>query len=155
MQVSRIALALTLVSFVACQPPGPAELSEEDIAAIEASAQAWLDAVRASDWPAVAAMYTDDAVFMPPNEPAVVGRDSILAWFEAFPPIGDVDIEVVEIDGRGELVYVRGTYELTITPEGLGPIADSGKWLEIRRKQADGSWPLSRDIFNSDLALPE
>ena len=34
------------------------------------------------------------------------------------------------------------------------PIQDHGKFIEIRRKQPDGSWLISRDIFNSDLPLP-
>jgi ketosteroid isomerase-like protein len=31
---------------------------------------------------------------------------------------------------------------------------DSGKYIEIWRKQSDGTWKLVRDIFNSDLPLP-
>jgi len=40
---------------------------------------------------------------------------------------------------------------MTMTPEGSDPIDDTGKYLEIWKKQADGGWKVVRDIFNSDL----
>ena len=62
----------------------------------------------------------------------------------------------VIVDGRDDLAYVVGTYTMTIVPPGApGPINDSGKYVEIRRKQSDGSWLIAVDIFNSDLPTPE
>ena len=155
MQLSRIATVLVLVSLAACQPPGPAALSEEDIAAIEVTSEAFLKAVLASDWTAVAATYTDDAVLMPPNGPAVEGRANIQTFFESFPPLNEFNLSNVETTGRGDLAYVRGTYKMTIAPEGRDKFDDSGKYLEIRRKQADGSWLIARDMFSSDLPLSQ
>ncbi len=60
------------------------------------------------------ATYTEDAVLMPPNGPAVQGRDDIQAFWESFPPVADLDLANVEIAGRGDLAYVRGTYKLKI-----------------------------------------
>jgi ketosteroid isomerase-like protein len=34
-------------------------------------------------------------------------------------------------------------------------VEDRGKYLEIWKRQADGSWKVALDIFNSDLPLPE
>ncbi len=42
-------------------------LSEEDLAAIEASLESFAQVIRASDWAALAALYTEDAVFMAPE----------------------------------------------------------------------------------------
>jgi len=163
-------LFLVLFSLTACQPPAseepsesmsesdmaePAGLSAEDLAAHEATTQAWMDAVLAADWDALGATYTEDAVLMAPNSEAIVGRAGIQAFFESFPPIGGIELHPAEVEGVGDLAYVRGTFTLTLTPEGADPIIDSGKYLEIRRKQADGTWLLSRDLFNSSLPLPE
>jgi len=50
---------------------------------------------------------------------------------------------------------VRGTWTLAIAAAGRTPaIEDHGKFLEVRRKQADGSWLMVADIFNSDVPLP-
>jgi hypothetical protein len=34
------------------------------------------------------------------------------------------------------------------------PIEEQGKFLQIYRKQSDGSWKMTREIYNSDLPLP-
>ncbi len=154
-RISPVAACVALLVMAACQPPGPATLSEEDIAGNEATTQAWGEAANAGDWAALGATYTADAVLLPPNEPAVQGRGGIQAWFEAFPPVSDFNLETVEIEGVGDLAFVRGTYTLTMTPEGMDTVADTGKYIEVRRKQADGSWLIYRDIFSSNLAAAQ
>ena len=132
-----------------------AGLADEDVAAIRASTEAYLQAWRSGDWAALTGLHTEDAIVMPPNESAIQGRDAIQAWNEPDPPPIEANLTIVEIDGRGDLAYVRGTYTLTYEPIGEpGPIQDTGKYIEIRRKQQDGSWLISIDIFNSDLPLP-
>jgi ketosteroid isomerase-like protein len=58
-----------------------------------------------------------------------------------------------ETVGAGDLAYVRGRYTMTMAPPGGPVMADSGKYLEIWRKQG-GSWKVTRDMFNSDVPLP-
>lgn len=152
-RISSVIVLVILISLIACQPSGPAALTDADKAAIEASSQAWMESAQANDWSTLATKYSEDAVFMPPNQPAVEGRDNIQAWFEALPPVSAMEIKTVDIDGNGDLAYVQGTYIMTVAPEGLEPVTDTGKFIEIRRKQADGSWLLIRDIFNSDLPV--
>ncbi len=117
--------------------------------------ESFAQVIRASDWAALAALYTEDAVFMAPNAPAVEGRAAIRAWLEPFPPI-EYEGTVVEIDGRGDLAFVRGNYSETYTVEGAPePIHHAGKYVEIWRRQPDGSWLIAVEIWNSDLPLPE
>ena len=149
-------LIITLLgcAVLACQP-APAKLSEADIAAIRASTDSFTSNARARRDSANAALFTLDGVFMPPNQPAVEGRAAIQAWLAAFPPMSDFAAKVVEVDGRGDVAYVRGTYALTIAAAGRTPaMSDHGKYLEIRRRQSDGRWLTAFDIFNSDVPLP-
>lgn len=126
-------------------------LSEEDIAANRAVSEEYERLLTAQDFDALVRLYTDDAVFMPPHHPIVRGRAALKSWLAAFPRITRFTLEVDEIDGCQGLAYVRGTYTGTFHPEGApGPVDDVGKFVEIRRKQADGSWLLTTDIFNSD-----
>ena len=148
-------LAVLVVIIVAGRPVQQG-LTSADEAAIRKSIESYAEAVLASDWAGLAAMHTEDAVVMPPNEPAVQGRAALEAWGEAWPPITEFSTAAVEIDGRGDLAFVRGTFAMTIMPEGTPePIQDTGKYVEIWRKQPDGSWLIAVDIFNSDLPLPE
>ena len=108
------------------------------------------------DWATVAALYVDDAVLNPPHEPAVKGRKAIRAWFEKFPPLTEFKASNVKVDGGDDLAYVLGTYTMTIAPPGApGAVNDSGKYVEVRRKQSDGSWLIAVDMFNSDLPAPQ
>lgn len=155
-RIISVVVLLVLLALTACQPAGPAALTANDKTAIASAAQAWMEAANAADWESLAAMYSEDAVFMPPNQPTVEGRANILAWFEAFPPINNISLKQVDVDGVGDLAYVRGTYSITMTPEeGMGSITDTGKYIEIRRRQTDGSWLIVRDIYNSDLSASQ
>jgi ketosteroid isomerase-like protein len=99
-------------------------------------------------------MFTEDAAILPPNTPIQQGRASIEAWVRTFPPMRDLRIEPTEVVGRSDLAYASGRYSLVVMLPGTPPAPDSGKYIEIWRKQRDGSWKLFRDIFNSDLPLP-
>lgn len=128
------------------------ELLPEDIVAIKELHQAWTPAIVDKDFDTLIRLYTDDAIVLPPNGPKAQGRAAVLDWMKAFPAITDANLTIEEIDGYGDLAFVRGAYFMTIVPDGTGePIQDRGKFIEIRRKQADGSWLMARDIFNSDL----
>ncbi len=153
------AFALSLTS-MACQPAAQeaasGALSAEDIAAIRDVAESFRQAMLASDWETATSLFIEDAVRQPPNEPMIVGRAAILASMEAEPvTFTQFSNAPLEIDGRGDLAYARGTYSLTATAEGMAePITDKGKYLGVFRKQADGSWLAAADIWNSDLPLP-
>ena len=158
----RRSVAFTALMFMAplaaCQAPAPevGPLSEEDVAAIKASAVVFVEAVVAGDWAAVSAGYTEDAVLVFPNEPAVEGRVAIQAFFELFPSITQFEPTIVQMDGRGDLAFVRATYAMTYIVEGTPePIHDRGQYVEIWRKQPDGKWLIAVDISNSDLPLPD
>jgi uncharacterized protein (TIGR02246 family) len=158
----RRSVAFTALLFMAplaaCQAPAPeaGPLSEEDVAAIEASADIFVEAALAGDWEALAALYTEDVVLMPPNGPVVEGRVAIQDFLESFPFITQFAVTIVQIDGRGDLAFVRGTNSMTLIVEGTSePIHITGKYVEIWRKQPDGKWLIAVDIWNSDLPLPE
>lgn len=151
--------ALTVVALVwlalsACeQRPGPAQLTDADRNAIRDRVPSFDKSVLAADWPAVISVYTEDGILMPPNAPAVQGRAAMRKFFEGFPKITEFKQSVVEIEGGGDLVYVRGTYEMTMIPPGAkSPQKDKGKVLAVWRKQPDGSWLVSRVSWNPDLA---
>ncbi len=147
------ALAALVLLVSACAPPPPAELTEADKSAITAAERTFQKAFNDSNWDALAAQYTEDAVVMPPNGATVTGREGIKALFSSFPPGTVVELKIVDIKGVGDLAYVRGASALTI-PMGDVTATDLGKYIEIRRKQADGSWLMTVDIFNSDTPLP-
>src|SRR5918992_879718 len=60
----------------------PAATASNIDAAIRAVADAYVKATLAADAKAIADLYTDDAVEMPPNHPVVKGRAAIQQYYE-------------------------------------------------------------------------
>ena len=129
------------------------QLTDADKKSIQDVTDRWLKAMMNNDSTAIAAEYTEDAMLLPPNESVVKGRAAIRHYLGQFPKVTSFKAPLVEMDGHGDLAYVRGTYEATLMPPGAkNPIKDSGKFIEIRRKQPDGRWLIQRDFWNSDAA---
>lgn len=131
--------------------------TEAEKAAIAESNRKWLAAVEAKDIEACVSFYAPDAVEMQPGMPALVGREAIREWFEAWLPDTSVSNaffpERTEVAASGDVAYDRGTYRFTgSTPD--GPIEDVGKYLVIWKK-IDGDWKVVASTSNSDLPQPE
>jgi uncharacterized protein (TIGR02246 family) len=141
-------------SLAACKT-APLSLSEAETASIREIGNEFTKAIVAGDWAALAKLYTEDATLMPPGGPSVAGRPAIEAFLAGFPKVTEMSFDLDEVDGRGDLAFVRGAYRMTMEIPGTpGPVMDEGKFIEIRRKQADGRWLVDVDIFNSNLPPP-
>ena len=101
-------------------------------------------------------LWTEDGVQMPPDEPAVVGKEQIRARNSAVLDQFTFNMENItnlEAEESGDLGFARGRFNAILTPKGGGdPLVVDGKFLTILRKQADGSWRIHRDAFNSNVA---
>ena len=150
---SLLVAVFCLGSGLGCQSkPQPAGLSEADRTAIRQAVQAFVNNAKAQprNDKASAAFYEEDAIMMPPNHPDVRGRAAIEVFLASFPPLSDYQLESLEIDGQGNLAYERGSNFMILTPSSGAPTEWRSKYLVIYRKQADGSWKVSREIFTPD-----
>ena len=162
---ARIAtvLALGVLMLSACTFGGPAsgdsspaELTDGDLAAIRAADSAFMAAANAGDVDALAAVYTNSAMLLPPNFPPQRGREAIRKFWDGFLQAYTVkfDIGSDTIEGRGDLAYNVGHYRFTAVPKARSEpgMADEGKFVEILKKQPDGSWKYVVDMYSSNLA---
>jgi uncharacterized protein (TIGR02246 family) len=136
----------------------PAPLSARDSAGIAAADSAFQAAANAGDAAGVAAVYATDASLLPPNLPVQRGRTAIRVFWAGLLDAYTVRFEIAPdmIEGRGDLAYNMGHYRFTALPkEKNAPgIADEGKFVEILKRQPDGTWKYVVDIYNSNLAPP-
>lgn len=144
-----------LVASCATNPPpreagsierAAAELSAQDIAAIRATSERWVNAIRERRWDDAAATYTQDAVLWF-GQDEFEGRESIREALQAmgpFPPSFDLHLE--EIEGRGDMAFVSG--HATVTSEDGQPM-EAGQYLDVRVRQPDGTW-----LFYRDMVIP-
>jgi len=136
-----------LVSGGGCTAAAP-ELSESDISAIRARFDAVAQHVSAEDNAAWARDFTEDAVFMFANTPALHGRAEIQAWGEADPVVTSLTFDNLQIHGGGDLAWATSNYSLTI--QGVSE-PDRGKQLVVIRRQPDGSWLTVAASVSTDL----
>jgi len=148
-------LAVAIVASLACQSQTIVGLTASDEAAVRQALDIEMKAANAADAAGWAAVYAQDAVVLRPHAPAVQGREAIQQWLATLPPISNAKGQGVELVGYGDLAYLRGSYTMTFSlPGAPAPFDEQGKFLQIYRKQTDGSWKLTREIYNSDLPPP-
>ena len=138
-----------------CGPAATSDSGAADAAAIQALDEQWSATAARNDVDGTVAFYADDAVLLPGNGPIARDRKAIReSWAGLLGPNTAVSWKVskVEVAKSGELGYLYGTYSLTIRdPNGGPPVSDTGKLVEIWKKQADGKWKCIVDTYNSDL----
>lgn len=121
-------------------------------AAVTSVADRYAKAVLAADAKAVAALYTADAVEMPPNQPTVKGRSAIQQYYEKLFGAGKTarfTLTHLETQAAGDTAYDVGTYQQSIMPAGAAGMDDTGKYVVIL-KRVDGEWRVAYAIYNSD-----
>jgi uncharacterized protein (TIGR02246 family) len=141
-----IAMSVTLLRVAAAQ-------GGDDLATvrrvIDAQNHAWEEATKAGDAAAIARMFADSGVEVSlESAKAWKGRAAIQELFTGFyqhPHATDavVETEQVILDGNTAVEY--GHYTFTYPPKDGQPIVDSGKYVVVWRKQADGVWRLLMD----------
>ncbi len=109
----------------------------------------------ASDFDGMANLFTDDAVLMPPNEPAIVGKRLIRKRLQE--QLGRAALalehEPLEVDASGRLIVHRGRAVGTVRPKGGGPLLQvDDKYLFVLRTEQDGSLRIWRAIYNSNIS---
>src|SRR6185295_11042749 len=155
---NEVLLVLIVSAFLAtsCGPSATSDNSAADAAAIRTLDEQWSATAAKNDLEGTVAFYADDAVLLPPNALIARDRKSIRdSWAGLLGPNTAVSWKVskVEVAKSGELGYLYGTYSLSIQdPKGGPPVRDTGKLVEIWKKQADGKWKCIVDTYNSDLS---
>jgi len=155
-RVRALILTLFLLSVsTACQTRGTTDTRAADEAALKKLDEEWSKAAGSRDVEKTISYYSDDAVVMPPNIPTLTGKEPIRTLWKSIlesPSFsGGWNATKVEVARSGDLAYVNGNYEFNEKDERGKPIVDKGKFLEVWKKQPDGSWKCVADMFNSDL----
>ncbi len=102
----------------------------------------------------MAALYSEDAILLVPNEEQIKGRSAIEklinSQIEEF-ALSDLKITTDETQEIGNTLYQSGTYTMKAKgPKGTMPV--SGDWVTLLKKDADGNWHISRHILERGCA---
>ena len=150
--VRAIGLATVIVCLASSVHAGSKEGGvAEARAAIEAANVKFSKAFEAGDANALAALYTADAIAFPPDSEMVKGRKAIGEFWKGTQQSGvkSAVLTTVDVGRSGDVAYEVGTVLLTIQPQVKAATTASAKYVFVWKRQADGSWQLHRDIWNS------
>jgi ketosteroid isomerase-like protein len=152
--VSAALVAACFVALAGCQKP-------TDSAAFEKQAKEdvrkFIPALNTGDVETILAQYAPDAEVLAPGNPRATGHDAIRALIEkesAALKAGGVTLELKDDDraaASGDLGHHTGSF---VVKDASGAVVDSGKYLAVMQRQADGKWLMIRDTWNSDNPPP-
>ena len=150
-------LVLLVALATSCQTKTAADTPGTDETALRNLDTEWSKAAGARNVDQTVSYYAADAVVMPPNIPALNTKEAIRGLWQSM--LGSPGFSGgwtptrVDVARSGDLAYVTGNYEFTEKDAGGAPMTDKGKYLEVWKKQADGSWKCVVDMFSSDLPI--
>lgn len=121
--------------------------------AVEEANQIFIDASLRGDSAAVGALLTDDTLLLPPAGRMIQGKKATEEYWRATwaqLKIVDFKMTILNLYGKGDLVYEVGSYTLKFQVQGKEGV-DEGKYVVVWKQTADKTWKKLIDIWNSDL----
>lgn len=112
--------------------------------AIEATVDRYVAASNEGDPEALAALYAEDALLLPPDHEPIMGREAIVEFWRQGTDSG-LEVSTLRLEVDGDVAYMVGRYRLPPTED---EAADSGQYVLCLKRQADGAWKLTADIWN-------
>ncbi|MDX1500804.1 MAG: SgcJ/EcaC family oxidoreductase [Thermoanaerobaculia bacterium] len=133
--------------------PGGMGSLEAERKAIQEQGENCRQAVAKRDAKAVAAYYTEDAIYANPAGPTLVGRAAIQGLYEGIFAMSDLTIEwhstqPVAVAAGRDMAWELGETTLAGKPEGAPAIDFHGRYLLVWRK-VDGAWLMAVDFPNT------
>jgi uncharacterized protein (TIGR02246 family) len=126
--------------------------------AIDAANAQFETAVAANDTIAIANLYAEDAIVLPPNMTRGEGRDAVRGVFASLlapspNPTLTLTSDKVIVAESGELATEIGTFAISGTAPDGTEWQDSGKNIRVW-KNVNGTWQIVADAWNSDTPMP-
>ncbi len=115
------------------------------------------EAFNRGDLAAVVALHSADALLLGPDSPAERGGQAVEEGYKEMLDAGWKNIEFgsVQIGSGGDLGYHVGTFAADVPAEDGSDQRVTGKFLDIYKPDAAGSWKIGVTMFNFDAPLSE
>ena len=142
-----LALTITLIALMSSTTMEAQKDVKADI--IEANAR-FVALFAAGDATAfVEGMYTEDAVVMPPNSPAVTGKDNLIGMWGSMMEAGIMPKVMTNTAlAHGKTAIEDGTVEIYSGDTKV----DEAKYIVIWKKEGK-TWKMHKDIWNSSMPI--
>ena len=141
------ALLLTAGLTMAC---GGANVTQEKETLMRLDRE-WSESIK--DLDKFLSYYAADASVYAPGAPVATGAGDIRTAFTQMTSAPGFSLEFTpakaDVSASGDVGYTTGTYRSTANGG-----TENGKYLTVWKKQTDGQWKVTEDIFNADAGAP-
>jgi ketosteroid isomerase-like protein len=114
----------------------------------------WAAAAASGDLEAIVSYWADDAVVLPPDRPAVVGKQAIREFVAESLALPGFSITwsaaQAVVAASGDMGYTIGSNRVTVPGADGSPVAITGKAVTVWRREPSGAWRCVLDIWNAD-----
>lgn len=124
-------------------------INVEDFAELTRYMDKYVRHCRKGEWEAAAEMLTEDAVYLPPGEPMVEGRQAVLEWLRARPPLIDYQWTILYARRAEGHAWSHGLLAITAEIDGA-PLTMTAKVSNTLIRMPDGSWKATSVTWNTD-----
>lgn len=122
-------------------------------AGVDSAANRLLTALRSDGTDSLLALMAEDVIIMPPNEPALKGKAAVRTWYGQF--VKQMRTSSLKVTDRelfigGDYATEVAGFEWTLIPvAGGASIIDRGSYMQLWRREPNGRWVFSREVWNS------
>jgi uncharacterized protein (TIGR02246 family) len=142
---------MALFSLAACAARPDLSAERE---AILSTDREWARAAAERDLDRIVSFWADDAILLPPGEPARIGKEAIRAFVASSLSTPEFGIRwettEVTVSASGDFAYAFGTNRITVPGPESSPITIPGRGITIWRKEPGGAWRCVVDIWNEE-----
>lgn len=151
-----LVVMLSLLIFSCAPKPAPFNTAEVR-KGIEAMVAKFAEDLVKGDAAAASMVYSEDATVCPPNSPVLKGRQAFQNWFASSLQMGlkvtGAKFVIESVEGSGDMAYETGMYYEQFEMGGKA-MADTGKYVAVWKKLADGSWKVQAEAWNTNMPPP-
>lgn len=150
--VRSLLAAAALVVAAGCGGPS-VDLDAERASLMEVSRE-WARAAAGGDLERIVSFWADDAIVLPPDQPAIVGKEAIREFVRSTQAIPGFSItwepERAFVSEGGDLGYIVERNRTAMADETGSTRAQNGKVVTVWRKDASGAWKCVIDMWNNN-----
>jgi ketosteroid isomerase-like protein len=133
--------------------PTFAQSNDKEVEAVRTADAAWMKVYHAKDLDKSLSFLDEQGSMLVSNAPIATGKDALAKAIARDFAAGTLTWHGnrAGVARSGDLAYTSGTYEWVLNASSGKTAIDKGKYLTVWKKEADGSWKVLYDMFNSDL----
>lgn len=152
-KLPKITIIFLIIGLTCCDKQQSAQENAGDISEIKALSASRAKAFNEGNANSIAAAFTESAILMAPDMTSMVGREAVRGYYQRIFDQYKTELEsgYDEVRVSGNFAYGVGYAKVKLVPHNGGDtLVSTAKYINILKRQDDGSWLTTHDIWNAN-----